>query len=114
MFALLETHVGWRNIQIAFGAAKESAMRAAWWRGGMEEEEEEARILPLPPCSSVHPFYPPISGINSCSIINESNGPTGNALVWHVFQCCSPDFEKIMGNSLVNPNFIFLLLLTIL
>lgn len=34
MFALLETHVGWRNIQIAFGAAKESAMRAARGDGG--------------------------------------------------------------------------------
>lgn len=35
MFAPLETHVGWRNIQIAFGAAKELAMSSGG--GGMEE-----------------------------------------------------------------------------
>lgn len=67
------------------------------WRRGAD---------PLPPCSTsrIHPFYPPISGINSCSIINESNRPTGNARVWHVFRC-SPDFEKIMGETLVNSKF---------
>lgn len=67
------------------------------WRRGAD---------PLPPRSTsrIHPFYPPISGINSCSIINESNRPTGNARVWHVFRC-SPDFEKIMGETLVNSKF---------
>lgn len=48
MFAPLETHVGWRNIQIAFGAAKESAMSSGGGGG-------EARIpsLLVPPVVSI-------------------------------------------------------------
>lgn len=47
----------------------------------------------------IHPFYPPISGINSCSIINKSS-----RACWHAF------FEKIMGkimNCEFDPNLIF-------
>lgn len=50
----------------------------------------------------IHPFYPPISGINSCSIINESS-----RACWHAF------FEKIMGkimNREFDPNFFLFLL----
>lgn len=51
MFAPLETHVGWRNIQIAFGAAKESAMSSGG--GGMEERRGS-------PPSSFHQSYPSV------------------------------------------------------